>query len=52
MIARALCKYSVCLQAPSGTIVVKGLSQKTTEEDLYQILVFLLSLLVLTSLYL
>ncbi|ESR43605.1 hypothetical protein CICLE_v10010959mg [Citrus x clementina] len=24
--------------APSGTIVVKGLSQKTTEEDLYQIL--------------
>ncbi|GFQ01372.1 RNA-binding protein 5 [Phtheirospermum japonicum] len=24
--------------APSGTVVVKGLSQKTTEEDLYQIL--------------
>ncbi|CAA3001013.1 SUPPRESSOR OF ABI3-5-like isoform X1 [Olea europaea subsp. europaea] len=28
--------YSV---APSATVVVKGLSQKTTEEDLYQILV-------------
>lgn len=27
------------MQAPSATVVVKGLSQKTTEEDLYQILV-------------
>lgn len=31
----------VFLQAPSATVVVKGLSQKTTEEDLYQILVLI-----------
>lgn len=35
----------VILQAPSATVVVKGLSQKTTEEDLYQILVLFCSLL-------
>lgn len=33
------------LQAPSATVVVKGLSQKTTEEDLYQILVWIINLL-------
>lgn len=32
--------FSLCLlQAPSATIIVKGLSQKTNEEDLYQNLV-------------
>ncbi|KAL0296782.1 UNVERIFIED_CONTAM: suppressor of abi3-5 [Sesamum radiatum] len=29
---------AISLQAPSATVVVKGLSQKTSEEDLYQIL--------------
>lgn len=28
-----------CLQGPSPTVVVKGLSPKTTEEDLFKILV-------------
>lgn len=32
-------EYFYLLQAPSATVVVKGLSQKTTEENLYQILV-------------
>lgn len=33
--------FNILMQAPSATVVVKGLSQKTTEEDLYQILVIL-----------
>lgn len=37
-----ICISTSSLQAPSATVVVKGLSQKTTEEDLYQILVTLL----------
>jgi hypothetical protein len=28
-----------CLQAPSATVVVKGLSLKTNDDDLYKILV-------------
>jgi RNA-binding protein 5/10 len=28
-----------CLQAPSATVIVKGLSMKTNDDDLYQILV-------------
>ncbi|GAB2273707.1 hypothetical protein Dimus_008488 [Dionaea muscipula] len=31
-------RYDHCSVSPSATVVVKGLSQKTTEEDLYQIL--------------
>ncbi|XP_042403912.1 SUPPRESSOR OF ABI3-5-like isoform X3 [Zingiber officinale] len=31
-------RYNDSFVAPSATIIVKGLSQKTTEEDLYQIL--------------
>lgn len=37
-----ICISTSSFQAPSATVVVKGLSQKTTEEDLYQILVTLL----------
>lgn len=34
-------KFQLCvlLQAPSATLVVKGLSQKTVEDDLYKALV-------------
>lgn len=48
LISRGLILDAVFLQAPSATVVVKGLSQKTNEEDLYQILV-LFYLMITTS---